>query len=144
MANVTAKISKTMRGGISKKTNRMPLKYFDKTSVGDVISRVTNDVDTIGQTLNQSLDNLVRAVTMFIGSMIMMFWNSWILALVAIGSSLIGFALMMTIMKKSQKHFVAQQRGLGDINGHIEEVYSGHNVVKVYNGGNSQFEQAAA
>ena len=135
MATVTARISKKMRTGISKKINRMPLKYFDKTSVGDVISRVTNDVDTIGQTLNQSLDNLVRAVTMFIGSMIMMFYTNGIMALAAIGASVIGFALMMSIMKKSQKHFVAQQRGLGDINGHIEEVYSGHNVVKVYNGG---------
>ena len=135
MATVTAKISRNMRTGISQKINRMPLKYFDKSSVGDVISRVTNDVDTIGQTLNQSLDNLVKAVTMFVGSLIMMFWNSWILALTAIGASLIGFVLITAIMKKSQKHFAAQQKGLGDINGHIEEIYSGHNVVKVYNGG---------
>ena len=135
MATMTAKISKNLRTDISKKINRMPLKYFDKTSVGDVISRVTNDVDTIGQTLNQSLDNLVRAVTMFVGSLIMMFWNSWILALVAVGSTMIGFIFMTIIMKKSQKHFAAQQKGLGDINGHIEEIYSGHNVVKVYNGG---------
>ena len=135
MATVTAKISKKMRTGISKKINILPLKYFDKTSYGDVISRVTNDVDSIGQTLNQSLDTLVRAITMFIGSLIMMFYNSSILALVAIGSTLIGFALMMLIMSKSQKFFKVQQQGLGDINGHIEEVYSGHNVVKAYNGG---------
>ena len=135
MATVTARISKNLRTGISKKINRLPLKYFDKTSFGDVISRVTNDVDAIGQTLNQSLDNLVRAVTLFTGSLIMMFYNSWILALVAIGSSLAGFVLMMLIMKNSQKHFKAQQQGLGDINGHIEEIYSGHNVVKAYNGG---------
>jgi ATP-binding cassette subfamily B protein len=135
MATMSARISKNMRNDISKKINKMPLKYFDKTSYGDVISRVTNDVDTIGQTLNQSLDNLVRAVTMFLGSIIMMFLTNWIMALTAIGTSLIGFVLMMAIMSKSQKHFKAQQQGLGDINGHIEEIYSGHSVVKVYNGG---------
>lgn len=135
MATITARISQKMRTGISRKINKLPLKYFDKTSYGDVISRVTNDVDAIGQTLNQSLDTLVRSITMFVGSLIMMFYNSWILALVAIGSAVIGFALMMFIMSKSQKYFKTQQQGLGDINGHIEEVYSGHNVVKVYNGG---------
>ena len=135
MATVTAKISKSMRTGISLKINKLPLKYFDKTSYGDVISRVTNDVDAIGHTMNQSLDNLVRAITLFVGSLIMMFYNSWILALVAIGSTLFGFVLMIVIMKKSQKHFIEQQQGLGDINGHIEEIYSGHNVVKAYNGG---------
>ena len=135
MVTINAKISKNMRTDISQKINKLPLKYFDKTSYGDVISRVTNDVDAIGQTLNQSLDNIVRAASMFVGTMIMMFYNSWILALVAIGSSIIGFVFMMVIMKKSQKYFKAQQQGLGDINGHIEEIYSGHNVVKVYNGG---------
>jgi ATP-binding cassette subfamily B protein len=137
MATVTAKISKNMRTDISQKINRLPFKYFDKTSYGDVLSRVTNDVDTIGQTLNQSLDNLVRAIALFVGSMIMMFITNWIMALTAIGASLIGIVLMMVIMSKSQKHFVAQQQGLGSVNGHIEEVYSGHNVVKVYNGGKS-------
>jgi len=136
MATITAKISKNLRTGISQKINKMPLKYFDKTSYGDVISRVTNDVDTIGQTLNQSLDALVRAITMFIGSIIMMFNTNWIMALVAIGSSLFGFVFMTVIMSKSQKYFKAQQQGLGAINGHIEEVYSGHDVVKVYNGSN--------
>ena len=135
MATVTAKISKSMRQEISIKINKLPLKYFDKTSYGDVISRVTNDVDAIGHTLNQSLNTLVSSITMFVGSLIMMFYNSWILALVAIGSTIIGFALMMIIMSKSQKHFNTQQQGLGDINGHIEEIYSGHNVVKAYNGG---------
>jgi ATP-binding cassette subfamily B protein len=135
MATVTAKISRNMRSDISKKINKIPLKYFDKTSFGDVISRVTNDVDTIGQTLNQSLDQFVRAITLFVGSMIMMLITNWIMALTAIGASVIGFVLMMVIMSRSQKHFVAQQRGLGNINGHIEEIYSGHNVVKVYNGG---------
>ncbi|MDR2700411.1 MAG: ABC transporter ATP-binding protein/permease [Nitrososphaerota archaeon] len=137
MATVTAKISKNMRTDISQKINKLPFKYFDKTSYGDVLSRVTNDVDIIGQTLNQSLDNLVRALALFIGSMIMMFITNWLMALTAIGASVIGFVLMMLIMSKSQKHFIAQQRGLGSINGHIEEVYSGHNVVKVYNGGKS-------
>ena len=137
MATVTAKISKNMRTDVSQKINKLPLKYFDKTSFGDVISRVTNDIDTIGQTLNQSVDMLVRAVTMFIGSMIMMFITNWIMALTAIGASVIGIVLMMVIMSRSQKYFIAQQRGLGNINGHIEEVYSGHNVVKVYNGGKS-------
>lgn len=135
MATVTAKISRKLRTGISEKINKLPLKYFDKTSYGDVLSRVTNDVDAIGQTMNQSLDTLVRAVTMFVGSLIMMFYNSWILALVALTSTAVGFLLMMLIMSKSQKYFTAQQGGLGEINGHIEEVYSGHNVVKAYNGG---------
>jgi len=134
MATVTAKISKNMRTSISKKINKLPLKYFDKTSYGDVISRVTNDVDVIGQTMNQSIDNLVRAITMFAGSLIMMIYNSWMLALVAVASTIVGFVLMTLIMKKSQKYFKAQQKGLGDINGYIEEIYSGHNVVRAYNG----------
>ena len=135
MATITAKISKNLRDDISKKINKLPLKYFDKTSYGDIISRVTNDVDTIGQTLNQSLDTLIKAITMFFGSLIMMFYNNWILSITAIISAAVGFVLMMLIMSKSQKYFVIQQEGLGKINGHIEEVYSGHNVVKVYNGG---------
>lgn len=140
MATVTAKISKNMRTDISKKINKLPLNYFDKTSYGDVLSRATNDVDTIGQTLNQSIDSLVKAVATFVGSLIMMFYTNWILALTAIGSTIIGFVLMMLIMSKSQKYFGAQQQGLGDINGHIEEIYSGHNVVKAYNGGRAAKE----
>ncbi|MVQ36405.1 ATP-binding cassette domain-containing protein [Paenibacillus sp. MAH-34] len=135
MATVTQRISKSMRTDISQKINRLPLKYFDRTSNGDILSRVTNDVDAIGQTMNQSIGQLVTAIAMFVGSLIMMFYNSWILALTAVGSSLIGFALMMIIAKISQKFFIAQQAGLGSINGHIEEIYSGHHVVKVYNGG---------
>lgn len=134
MANITARISKNMRSDISDKINKLPLKYFDKTSYGDVISRATNDVDTIGHTLNQSLDTLIRSLVLFFGSLIMMFYNSWILTLVAIGSALFGFILMILIMSKSQKYFKEQQNGLGDINGHIEEIYSSHNIVKVYNG----------
>ena len=135
MVTITASLSKNLRTGISQKINKIPLKYFDNTSFGDVISRVTNDVDTMGQTLNQSFISLIRAVTMFAGSLIMMFYNSAILALTAICSALIGFVLMVQIMKKSQKHFKAQQQGLGDINGHIEEIYSAHSIVKAYNGG---------
>lgn len=134
MAGATQKISKNMRTGISQKINRLPLRYFDTASQGDVLSRVTNDVDTIGQTLNQSLGTMVTSLTMLAGSLVMMFANNWILAVTAIGSSVIGFMLMILIMKKSQKHFIAQQRELGKINGHIEEVYTGHNIVKAYNG----------
>ncbi len=136
MVTVTQKISKDMRTGISQKINKLPFKYFDKVSYGDVLSRVTNDVDTIGQTLNQSIGSLVAAVTLLIGSVFMMFYTSWVLALTAIGATIIGFVLMIVIMSKSQNHFTAQQRELGNINGHIEEIYSSHNVVKVYNGGN--------
>lgn len=124
-----------MRTGISQKINKLPLKYFDRVSYGDVQSRVTNDVDTIGQTMNQSIGTLVTSVTMFIGAIMMMFYNSWIMALVAIVSSILGFTLMITIMGKSQKYFRQQQNDLGVANGQVEDVFSGHNVVKVYNGG---------
>lgn len=133
MATVTQRVSKNMRTDISGKINRLPFKYFDRVSYGDILSRVTNDVDAIGMSMNQSLTQLISAVTMFCGSLIMMFYNSWILALVAIASSFIGFFLMTLIIKKSQKYFKAQQSELGKINGHIEENYSGHNVVAVYN-----------
>lgn len=135
MATVTQKVSKSMRTDIAQKINRLPLKYFDKSSHGDVLSRVTNDVDAIGQTLNQSVGTLVTAITMFIGSLIMMIYNSWILALTSVAASMIGFLFMTFILKKSQKYFGLQQKSLGSINGHIEEIYSGHNIVKAYNGG---------
>ena len=134
MATATQRISKSLRTDISQKINRLPLKYFDSTSYGNVLSHVTNDVDAIGQTLSQSLGTLIAAITMLAGSLVMMLYNSWILALTAIGASLIGFVLMMLIMKHSQKFFTQQQKELGTINGHIEEVYTGHNIVKVYNG----------
>lgn len=134
MATVTQVISKRMRTDISQKVNRLPLRYFDSTSIGDVLSRVTNDVDAIGQTLNQSIGTMITSVTMLVGSLVMMFYNSWILTLTAVGASFIGVVLMMLIMKSSQKYFKEQQEELGRINGHIEEVYTGHNVVKVYNG----------
>jgi len=134
MATMTQRISQNMRSGISKKINKLPLKYFDKVSHGDVLSRVTNDVDTIGTTMNQGLGTIVTSITMLLGSLVMMIYNSWILALTAVVVSVGGFLLMGVIMKKSQKYFIQQQRGLGAVNGHIEEVYTGHNVVKVYNG----------
>lgn len=140
MATMTQKISKSLRTGISEKINKLPLKYFDKVSYGNILSRATNDVDAVGQTLNQSIGSLVSAIAMFIGSLVMMFYTSWILAFTAVGATIIGFVLMTVIMKKSQKHFTAQQRELGNIGGHIEEVYSGHNVVKVYNGGTAAKE----
>ena len=135
MATVAQRIGMNMRTGISKKINRLPLKYFDKTSFGDVLSRVTNDVDAVGVTLNQSIGSLVTSVTMLAGSAVMMFYNNWIMALTAIAASAFGFVFMGVIMKKSQKYFVRQQKDLGEVNGHVEEVYSGHNVVKAYNAG---------
>ncbi len=135
MTTVTQKISKSLRTGISEKINKLPLKYFDKVSYGDVLSRVTNDADTVGQTLNQSISTSVASVALLVGSLTMMFYTSWILTLTAIASVVIGFVPIVIIMKNSQKHFIAQQRELGSIGGHIEEIYSGHNVVKVYNGG---------
>ena len=136
MAVVTNKFSLKMRGDIANKINKLPLSYYDKVTIGDVLSRVTNDVDTISMTLNQSLSTLVSALTMFLGTLYMMFHTNSTLALVAILSTIFGFILMMMIMSKSQKYFDAVQNGLGDINGHIEEVYSGQNVVKVYNATN--------
>lgn len=134
MATITQRISQMMRNDISEKINRLPLKYFDKNSYGDVLSRMTNDVDTLGQSLNQSIAGLITSLVMFLGVLFMMFYNSWILTLTAIGASAIGLVAMILIMTKSQKYFKAQQENLGDLNGHIEEIYTGHNVVKVYNG----------
>ncbi|MBQ6687164.1 MAG: ABC transporter ATP-binding protein [Bacilli bacterium] len=133
MAIVTNKFSKNMRREISIKINKLPLAYFDKTTIGDILSRVTNDVDTIGQTLNDSIGSLVSSITMFLGSLFMMFYTNWILAITAIVSTIIGFVLMATILSRSQKYFSNLQKEIGNMNGHIEEVYSGHNVVKVYN-----------
>ena len=135
MATVSQRVSKRMRTDISKKINRLPFSYFNKNSYGDVLSRVTNDVDTISMTLNQSLGTLVSAASLFTGAVIMMFWTNWILAITAIGAGAGGFVIMILVMRMSQKFFIAQQRDLGMINGHIEETYTGHNVVKAYNAG---------
>ena len=141
MTVVTQKVNRGLRDGISHKINRLPVSYFQSTSTGDVLSRVTNDVDTIGQTLQNSLTSLVSAVTMFIGSVVMMLSTNWVMALTAIVSSMLGFGLMQGIMSRSQKYFVARQRWLGDLNGHIEEIYTGHNVVRLF--GAEQREQQA-
>ena len=134
MATVANNFAKSLRTQISQKINKLPLRYFDTHSFGDILSRVTNDVDTIGMTLHQSLGTLVSAITLFIGSIIMMFYTNWILAITGIVSSLLGFIFMFIILAKSQKYFNARQVELGNLNGHIEEIYSNHNVVRVYNG----------
>lgn len=134
MAHVTTTFTKALRSGVSSKINRLPLSYFDKTTVGDTLSRMTNDIDTIGHTMNESFSTLVVAVTMFVGSLFMMFKTSPVMAVTAIVSTFLGFGIMMIILARSQKYFTKVQEELGNINGHIEEVYSGHNVIKVYNG----------
>ena len=136
MTDVANKFAKSLRSRISVKINKLPLKYFDKHQSGDILSRVTNDIDTIAQSMNQSLGMLVNSVTLFLGSIVMMFYTNWIMALTAIGASLLGFIGMFFILSKSQKYFIARQEELGKLNGHIEEIYSGINVVKVYNGKN--------
>lgn len=133
MSIVSNKFAKDLRAKITKKINKLPLKYFDKHQTGDILSRVTNDVDTIGQTMNQSLGTLVSATTLFIGTIIMMFITNWIMAITAIISSILGFALMMIVMTKSQKYFNEKQKKLGQLNAHIEEIYTGINVVRISN-----------
>ena len=133
IATVSQKMSKELRTKISAKINRLKLKYFDNNTVGDILSRVTNDVDLIAQTLNHSIGTIVTSITLIIGSLFMMFITNWVLAIAAVLSTLVGFRLMLLIIKKSQKYFLAQQKELGNINGHIEETYSGHTIVKAYN-----------
>ena len=133
MTTISNGFAKNLRAKISIKINKLPLKFFDSHEIGDILSRVTNDVDTIAQNLNQSLATLISSVTLFIGSIIMMFTTNWVMAITAILSTLFGFTFMISILKKSQKYFIARQEELGNINGHIEEIYSGHNVVECYN-----------
>lgn len=134
MSGVSQKITYNLRRDISKKINRLPLSYFDKKTFGEVLSRVTNDVDTVSQTLNQSLTQIITSATTIIGILIMMFSISWQMTLVALVSVSLSFVLIGVIIGKSQKFFKQQQESLGDINGHIEEMYSGHNVMRVFNG----------
>lgn len=134
MATVTQNVTKQLRSDISGKINRLPMAYYNKTSTGDVLSRVTNDVDMISQSMNQSIGNLVSAVALFFGSLIMMFKTNVIMTLTAVIATMIGFGLMSLITSHSQKYFSRQQANLGALNGHIEEIYSGHTVVKAYNG----------
>lgn len=141
MSVVTQKTSRNLRSNIDKKINKLPLSYFDRTTKGDILSRVTNDVDTISQTLGSSIANLVSATALFIGVIIKMFASNWILALTTIGSSLIGFIFMALILRKSQKYFNQKQEQLGVMNGQIEEVYTNHNIVKSFNAVNNEKER---
>ena len=132
LAGATQKIASKMRSDVSSKVNRLPLRWFDGTTTGDVMSRLTNDVDAVGQTLSQSLSQIVSSVTMLVGSAIMMFTNSWVMALSAIGASLLGLIIMGVIMRYSQRYFARQQISLGETNGHVEEAYSCQLAVKAY------------
>lgn len=134
MVHVTNNYSRGIRDNISKKINRLPLKYFDNHTIGDILSRVTNDVDIVSQNMNQSFTTLVSAITLLVGSLIMMFYTNALMAITAVISSLFGFIFMFIILGKSQKYFMARQVELGNLNGHIEEMFSGHQVVKLYNG----------
>ncbi|MDR3282059.1 MAG: ABC transporter ATP-binding protein/permease [Candidatus Methanoplasma sp.] len=140
MATVTQRISGKMRADISKKISRLPFSYFNKASYGDVLSRMTNDVDTVGTTLNQSIPILMSATTTFVGSLIMMFVTNWMMAAAAVGASLFGFGFMHYIINGSQKQFVAQQNDLGNINRYVEETYAGHNVIRIY-GASREFKE---
>ena len=133
MATTANKLAKKLRTNISQKINKLPLRYYDTHSFGDVLSRVTNDVDTIGMSISHSLGTFVHAVALLLSSVVMMFYTNWMMALTAILTSLIGFIFMFLILSKSQKYFNERQVDLGNLNGHIEEMYSGYNVVKVYN-----------
>ena len=141
LTTVSNKFANTLRDNISKKINRLPLKYFDSHETGDVLSRVTNDIDIVSFNLNNSLATLVTSITMFLGSLTMMLVTNWIMALVAVASCMLGLFFMSIILKKSQKYFIAKQEALGDLNGYIEEMYSGHNVVKAYNGTKETFKE---
>lgn len=133
MATVTQKTANSLRGDINKKINKLPLSYFDTSSTGDMLSIVTNDIDIISQTISSSIANFVSAIVLLFGVIIMMFVKNWILALTVIICSLLGFILMGLILSKSQKYFNHKQEYLGKMNGHIEEIYTNHNVVKSYN-----------
>lgn len=130
---IANKYAYKLRRDISKKINKLPLRYFDTHETGDVLSRVTNDIDTVSQTMNNTIASLVSSITLLIGSIIMMFVTNWQMALTAIISSLFGFMFMAIILSKSQRYFTQRQVELGNLNAHIEEIYSGHSVVKVYN-----------
>ncbi len=144
MTLVTCRFQKSMRNDISVKINKLPLSYFDKTTVGDILSRVTNDVDTIAFTMTESLSSIVSSLTLLIGSLFMMIYTNWILALTAVLSTITGLIFVVIIIMKSQKYFNEVQNSLGAINGHIEEVFSAHNIIKVYNAEketNEKFDQ---
>lgn len=133
MATTTQKVVFKFRDDISAKINKLPLQYFDTHLYGDTLSRVTNDVDIIGQTLSQSVSSLFSNIILFVGVTIAMFVTQWIMAFTVIVATFIGFSIMLIFLTKSQKYFIMQQKDLGDLNAHIEEVYSGHNVIKLFN-----------
>ena len=133
MAIISNKFSKNLRTRISHKINKLPLRYFDSHETGDILSRITNDVDSIGMNLNRSISSLITNITLFLGTLIMMFVTSPIMALTALGATIIGILFSGILLKKSQKYFIKRQEKLGDLNGYIEEIYSGLNVVKTYN-----------
>jgi len=137
---VTQRTSYGLRQSICKKINILPLRYFDNHLIGDILSRIVNDVDTIGMSLSQSVGNLFHAGTQFLGVLFIMFITNWVMAFVALGSAILGFIIMIFIMKRSQKYFSLMHSVLGELNGQVEEVYSGHNVVRAYNA--EEFEQA--
>ena len=141
---VNMSLSKKLRAAISEKINRLPIDYYNKTTFGDILSRITNDVDTISETVQRSVTNLVSAVTLLLGCLFMMFKTNWTMAVTAIVASLLGFLLMSVLMGRSQKYFRARQEWLGKINGHIEEAYTGQHIIKLYNGeaeASAQFEE---
>ncbi|MDE5631143.1 MAG: ABC transporter ATP-binding protein/permease, partial [Bacilli bacterium] len=140
MATVSNNFARFLRRSITTKINKLPLSYFDTHETGNVLSIVTNDVDTIGMQMNQSLATLVTSLTLFVGSLIMMFVTNYVMALTAIISSIFGFILMFLILGKSQKYFNQRQTELGNMNGYIEEIYSGHSIVKTYNGTSKAIE----
>jgi len=133
ITTVTQRFAQGLRTDVSKKINRLPLKYFDKTKFGDILSRVTNDVDMIATAMNQSIGMLATSITLLIGSLILMLITNLLMAVTAVFATIVGFLIMNVIMKKSQKYFLNNQRNLGALNGHIEEIYAGHNVVRAYN-----------
>ncbi|MDP4147224.1 MAG: ABC transporter ATP-binding protein, partial [Bacillota bacterium] len=141
MSSIAMKVSYQFRKDISEKINRMPLRYFDGTNHGEVLSRVTNDVDTLSQTLSQSLGQIVTSVTTVLGVLVMMFTISWQMTLVAILVIPVSMALVMGIVKNSQKFFKEQQVYLGHLNGHVEEMYGGHIVMKAFNGEQKSVEE---
>ncbi len=142
-AIVTQKTSKNLRRDIDKKINKLPLRYFDNTTTGDILSRVTNDVDIISQTLGSSIANLLSSMVLFVGVIVMMFKTNWVLTLVTIGTSVLGFLAMSLILRVSQKYFVKRQQYLGDMNGHVEEIYTNHYVVKSYGAINNERDKFA-
>lgn len=134
LATVSNKFAGKLRLETTEKINRLPLIFFDKNSVGDILSRLTNDIDTISQSLNQSIGWMLNSLALVVGTVILMFYTNFILAITAILSSLLGLSLVYFIVKRSQYHLRIKQKSLGQLNGHIEEIYSGLNVVKAYNG----------